>query len=136
MVGSGGVCVVGSLAAARLGWDGSRSPQTHTLPPSPPAPPFTSPNTTSSPSGGGSPLTIFAATFRQRSYSWPGLCGTPATSMLISNAGESGASARLRKKKLSGINKQTDRLGEDRKIPLLRPSTLLTTLLDITHSSI
>lgn len=105
-------------------------------PPITTSPPFTSPNTTSSPSGGGSPLTIFAATFRQRSYSWPGLCGTPATSMLISNAGESGASARLRKKKLSGINKQTDRLGEDRKIPLLRPSTLLTTLLDITHSSI
>lgn len=30
---------------------------------------------------------------------------------------ELGASARLRKKKLSGINKQTDRLGEHRKIP-------------------
>lgn len=49
---------------------------------------------------------------------------------------ELGASARLRKKKLSGINKQTDRLGEHRKSPLLPPSVLLISLLHITHSSI
>lgn len=54
---------------------------------------------------------------------------------------ELGASARLwekkrKKKKLSGINKQTDRLGEHRKSPLLPPSALLLSLLHITHSSI
>lgn len=49
---------------------------------------------------------------------------------------ELGASARLRKKKLSGINKQTDRLGEHRKSPLLPPSALFISLLHITHSSI
>lgn len=50
--------------------------------------------------------------------------------------GELEASARLRKKKLSGINKQTDRFGEHRKSPLLLPSALLISLLHITHSSI
>lgn len=49
---------------------------------------------------------------------------------------ELGASARLQKKKLSRINKQTDRLGEYRKSPLLPPNVLLISLLHITHSSI
>lgn len=46
------------------------------------------------------------------------------------------ASARLQEKKLSEINKQTDRFGERRKSSLLPPSALHISLLQITHSCI
>lgn len=119
MVGSGEMWVVGSLATARLCWDRSRYPP----------PPTT---TTSFPSGGVRRAHSIATAF--------GSAPTPGRALRGTRAGringidckhvdlqrrELGASARLQKKKLSGINKQTDRLGEHRKSSLLLPARCL-----------
>lgn len=104
------------------------------IPPTPPQPnPFTSLTTTSSPSGGV--LTVSLQHFGSVPIPGRALRDTRDKHVDLQR-GELGASARLQKKKLSGINKQTDRLGEHRKFRLLPPSTLLISLLHITHSSI
>lgn len=98
--------VVGSLAAARPGWDRSRFPSNHhhsppsLLPPSPPRKPQEA----------------------RRLYRYnisaafiPGWVLRDTRDEHVDlECWELGASARPRKKKLSGINKQTDRLREHR----------------------
>lgn len=100
--------VVGSLATARQGWDRSRP----THPPT--STPFTSLTRTPPhpPKGGVLPASV------QYFGSVPISGRAPRDTRdeyVDLQRRESGASARLRKKKLSGINKQTDRLGEHRK---------------------
>lgn len=81
------------------------------------------------PGGGARHADCIVATFRQRSHSRAGLGGTPTTITLNGidrehvdlQYQELGASARLRLKNKCVQNKQTDRLGEDRKSPLLFP---------------
>lgn len=74
--------------------------------------PFTSLTTTSLPSGGV--LTVSLQRFGSVPIPGRALRDTRDKHVDL-RRGELGASACLRKKKLSGINKQTDRLGERRK---------------------
>lgn len=145
MVGSGGggMWVVGSLATTRLGWDSSRfAPPLLSLPLHLP-PPKLSPLPPPPPQEARGVPTVLLQRFGR--VPTPGRALRDTRDDRINGIDcehvdlqrrELGASARLRKKKLSGINKQTDRLGEHRKSPLLPPSALLISLLHITHSSI
>lgn len=135
MLGSREMWVVGSLATTRLGWDRS-SPPLHF--PQPKLSPLLPP-----PKEAHSTQTVSLQHF--------GIVPTPGQALRDTRNDrinridcehvdlqrwELGASARLRNKKLSGINKQTDRLGEHRKSPLPPSRAPLISLLHITHSSI
>lgn len=97
--------VVGSLAAARPGWDRSRFPTTTTihLPHY-----YLLPHRAS-----GGPLTVSLQHFSVAFIPGWVLRDTRDEHVDL-ECWELGASARPRKKKLSGINKQTDRLKEHR----------------------